>query len=87
MAAYQFDLDMKYLEEVKTIVAGVLGLSDAQLDVNAEMNEIDEWDSMRNIQILQALEENYDILFPEDDIFDLTSVTALAEEIEKLKEE
>lgn len=87
MAAYQFDLDMKYLEEVKTIVAGVLGLSEAQLDVNAEMNEIDEWDSMRNIQILQALEENYDILFPEDDIFDLTSVTALAEEIEKLKEE
>ena len=78
---------MNYLEEVKTIVAGVLGLSEAQLDVNAEMNEIDEWDSMRNIQILQALEENYDILFPEDDIFDLTSVTALAEEIEKLKEE
>ncbi len=78
---------MNYLDEVKTIVAGVLGLSEAQLDVNAEMNEIDEWDSMRNIQILQALEENYDILFPEDDIFDLTSVTALAEEIEKLKEE
>jgi acyl carrier protein len=77
---------MNYLDEVKTIVAGVLGLSEAQLDVNAEMNEIDEWDSMRNIQILQALEENYDILFPEDDIFDLTSVTALAEEIEKLKE-
>ncbi len=78
---------MNYLDEVKTIVAGVLGLSEAQLDVIAEMNEIDEWDSMRNIQILQALEENYDILFPEDDIFDLTSVTALAEEIEKLKEE
>lgn len=78
---------MNYLGEVKTIVAGILGLSEAQLDVKAEMNEVEEWDSMRNIQILQALEENYDILFPEDDIFDLTSVTALAEEIEKLKEE
>jgi len=78
---------MNYLDEVKTIVAGILGLTEAQLDVNAEMNEVEEWDSMRNIQILQALEENYDILFPEDDIFDLTSVTALAEEIEKLKEE
>lgn len=78
---------MNYLGEVKTIVAGILGLSEAQLDVKAEMNEVEEWDSMRNIQILHALEENYDILFPEDDIFDLTSVTALAEEIEKLKEE
>ena len=78
---------MKFLKEVRAIVAGILGIPESQLDVNAEMNEIDEWDSMRNIQILQALEENYDILFPEDDIFDLTSVTALAEEIEKLKEE
>lgn len=78
---------MIFLKEIRAIVAGILGIPESQLDVNAEMNEIDEWDSMRNIQILQALEENYDILFPEDDIFDLTSVTALAEEIEKLKEE
>ncbi len=76
---------MKYLEEVKNFVAEILTIPAENLDVNAEMNEVDEWDSMRNIQILQKLEEHYDIMFPEDDIFDLTSVSALAEEIEKLK--
>lgn len=76
---------MKYLEEIKNFVAEILTIPAENLDVNAEMNEVDEWDSMRNIQILQKLEEHYDIMFPEDDIFDLTSVSALAEEIEKLK--
>lgn len=77
---------MEHIEVVKTIVAEILGVPESQLDVNAVMNEVDEWDSMRNIQILQSLEEHYGILFPEDDIFDLTSISALAEEIEKLKE-
>ena len=55
------------------------------LDPNAEMTEVDGWDSMRNIMILSAMEEHYDLMFPEDDVFDLTSVAAIAEEIEKLK--
>ena len=78
-------IKMKYLEEVKKIVADILTMPVDQLDVDAEMNDVEGWDSMSNIQILQKLEEHYDILFPEDDIFDLTSVSALAEEVEKLK--
>ncbi len=76
---------MKYLDEVKVLIADVLAVSVDSLAADADMNDVDGWDSMRNIQILQTLEEHYDIMFPEDDIFDLTSVRALAEEIEKLK--
>ena len=76
---------MKYLAEVKTIIAKILNLPESSLDVDTDMSEISEWDSMSNIRILSTLEEHYDILFPEDDVFDLTSVFALAEEIEKIK--
>lgn len=76
---------MKYIAEVKTIIARILNLPESSLDVNTDMSEISEWDSMSNIRILSTLEEHYDILFPEDDVFDLTSVFALAEEIEKIK--
>ena len=76
---------MKYIAEVKTIIAKILNLPESSLDVNTDMSEISEWDSMSNIRILSTLEEHYDILFPEDDVFDLTSVFALAEEIEKIK--
>lgn len=76
---------MKYLNEVIELTAEILQIPASELDANAEMTDIEDWDSMRNIMILQTLEEHFDIMFPEDDIFDLTSVGALAEEIEKLK--
>ena len=76
---------MKYLNEVIELIAEILQIPASELEANAEMTDIEDWDSMRNIMILQTLEEHFDIMFPEDDIFDLTSVGALAEEIEKLK--
>jgi len=75
---------MKYLEEVKALISDTLAIPAESLDVDADMNDIEGWDSMRNIQILQRLESQYDIMIPEDDIFDLTSISAFAEEVEKL---
>ncbi|MBP9991505.1 MAG: acyl carrier protein [Bacteroidales bacterium] len=76
---------MKYLSEIKEIVAGILQIPVEQLDVNANMNDVENWDSLRNLVILSTLEEHFEIQFPDDDIFDLTNVQALADEIEKLK--
>lgn len=85
MVEYQSDKKMTILEEVRTIVAQILELDVEDLPVDTEMEEIGEWDSIHNVMILAKLEEHYDILFPEDDVFDLVSVKALANEVEKLK--
>lgn len=77
---------MNILEETKEIIAEILKLPVEQIDVEAEMTDIEGWDSLRNVMILSQLEEHFDIMFPPDDIFDLTSVKAFAEEIEKIKE-
>lgn len=76
---------MKYLDEVKCLIAEILQINTSELATDAEMTDIEGWDSMRNIMILQTLEEHFDVMFPEDDVFDLISVRAFAEEIEKLK--
>lgn len=76
---------MTIIEEVRGIVAQILELEVSELPVEAEMDEIGEWDSIHNVMILAKLEDYYDILFPEDDVFDLVSVKAIADEIEKLK--
>ena len=77
---------MNILEETKEIIAEILKLPVEQIDVEAEMTDIEGWDSLRNVMILSKIEEHFDIMFPPDDIFDLTSVKAFAEEIEKIKE-
>ena len=76
---------MKILEDVKQIVAKILEIEVDGLDENADMVDVEGWDSMHNVLILSAIEDHYEIMFPEDDIFDLVSVKALAEEVEKLK--
>lgn len=77
---------MNILEETKVIIASILKLPVEQLDIEAEMTDVEGWDSLRNVMILSQLEEHFDIMFPPDDIFDLTSVKAFAEEIEKIKQ-
>ena len=75
---------MNILSETKDIIASVLKIPVEQLDVNAEMTDIAGWDSLRNVMILARLEEHFDVVFPSDDIYDLTSVRAFVDEIMKL---
>ncbi len=74
-----------YLKETSDIIASILKMPVEQLNVEAEMTDVEGWDSLRNVMILSKLEEHFDILFPPDDIFDLTSVKAFSDEITKLK--
>lgn len=73
---------MNILNEVIEVISGIVKVP---VDENTEMGKIQEWDSIRNVMILSSLESHFDILFPEDDIFDLTSVKSIVEEIRKLK--
>lgn len=75
---------MDILSETKDIIASLLKIPVDQLDVNAEMTDIAGWDSLRNVMILARLEEHFDVVFPSDDIYDLTSVQAFVDEISKL---
>ena len=75
---------MNILSDTKAIIASVLKIPVDQLDVNAEMTDIAGWDSLRNVMILARLEEHFDVVFPSDDIYDLTSVQAFVDEIMKL---
>ena len=75
---------MNILSDTKAIIASVLKIPVDQLDVNAEMTAIAGWDSLRNVMILARLEEHFGIVFPSDDIYDLTSVQAFVDEIMKL---
>lgn len=48
---------MTIIEQVRRLVAECLELPVASLDVDMEMDGIVEWDSMRNVMILSAVED------------------------------
>ena len=72
-------------EKVKEIIAEALHVDKEVLTDDLSIGGIPEWDSVGNLTIISALEEELDVEIPIDDLFDLTSIKALVEEIEKLK--
>lgn len=74
-------------KEVIELIAGILEIPVEKFDIDAEMEEIENWDSLRNVMIIASLEDEYDISIPQDDMFDLVSARALVEEVKKLTKE
>lgn len=72
-------------EKVKEIIAEALHVEKEVLTDELSIGGIPEWDSVGNLTIISALEEGLGVEIPLDDLFDLTSIKALIEEIEKLK--
>ena len=78
---------MEVKDKVLSIIADCLEKDISNLSLDSGMDDIEEWDSMRNVMILSKLEENFDVMIPEDDIFDLVTIGAIVEEIEKIIKE
>lgn len=71
-------------EKIKQIVAECLELDVNTLDCDMELFDMEGYDSMRSVMILSKIEDQFDIMVPEDDIFDITTINEWVEEIEKL---
>lgn len=75
---------MSTFNKVKEIIASTLGVHPEIVTETLAMEDIEQWDSMGNMAIIAALEENLNIEFPIDDLFELNSVPNIVAEIDKL---
>lgn len=75
---------MATFEKVRDIIAATLNINPELVTETLSAGEIDQWDSMGNMAIIASLEETLKIEFPIDDLFELNSVKAFIEEIEKI---
>ena len=69
---------------VKEIIARVLNVDLAVITDTLSSGDIPEWDSVGNLAIISTLEQELDVEFPLEDLFDLTSVKSIVEEVEKI---
>ena len=75
-------MDIK--EKVINIVAECLEMDLSAVNCDLELFDMEGYDSMRGVMILAKIEDEFDIMVPEDDIFDITTIDSWVEEIEKL---
>lgn len=70
--------------QVKEIIARVLNVPLERITDELSSGDIPEWDSVGNLAIISTIEQEFELEFPLEDLFDLTSVRSLVEEIDKL---
>ena len=72
-------------EEVVAIIAEVLGVTPEQVYPELSIGDIPAWSSMAQMRLISTLEQRLEIEFPIEDLFDLTNVRALIDEVNKVK--
>lgn len=77
---------MKLYDKILKELAELLKMDVAELNETSGMDNIEVWDSLKHMNIIIAFEEEYKIVFEDDEIGEITTVRVLYEVIkEKLK--
>ena len=60
-------------ERIRQVMAAVFEMDPATIDDDASAGRIEHWDSLRHMNLVLALEEEFDVRFPEDQVEQLVS--------------
>ncbi len=71
--------------KVKEIIARVLNVDQALITNELSSGDIPQWDSVGNLAIISTIEQELDVEFPLEDLFDLTSVQSIVDEVNSLQ--
>ena len=67
------------------LIARVLNVPVGDVTLETEIGELDEWDSLRNVQIIAQLEKEFEVKITPDMIMDLEDVSDIISLIKDLK--
>lgn len=71
-------------EKVINLIARILGVDTSELDLDTEIGDLPEWDSMHYLTIIKELENLFDIKFEQGDLADCEDISDLVALIKDL---
>jgi len=71
-------------DKVISIIANILQVTAEEVTVDTEIGELDEWDSLRNVNIFAELQKQFDIIITQDMLVDLENVADIIDLVEDL---
>ena len=69
-------------ERVRGILAALLNLPSDRVPLDGSRETLEEWDSLKHMHLVLALEEEFGIEFDDEDVSNLATVADLARAIE-----
>ena len=72
-------------QQIRKIIADVLNVDAALVTDDLAVGSIPEWDSVGNLAINSTIEQALGVEFPLEELFDLTSVEAIIDAVNRNK--
>ena len=80
------DID-KMKERVFKVMSSVFGVPVDKINEESSPDNIESWDSLKHLNLVVALEEEFDIEFTDDQTGDIMSALLIIKTLEKIKED
>lgn len=71
-------------QRIRKVLASVLGIPIERLRDDASVETVEEWDSLKQINLIMALEEEFSVRFEDDDVMELTSFDRIVKKLEAM---
>ena len=68
---------------VKKVIAEILDIEISSINDNTSPETIESWDSLKQMNIIVALEEEFDIEFSDEDIIEMLNFRLICEAIKE----
>jgi acyl carrier protein len=60
-------------ERIKQVMSVIFEISPNQINEDASMDNIENWDSLKHLNLILALEEEFSISIPDEEVGDLVN--------------
>ena len=70
-------------EKLKSVVGSMLDIDPATIGPDTSTDTVAEWDSVKHMNLIIALEGAFDITIPDEDVADLTSFPIIRAVVEE----
>lgn len=72
-------------QEIKELVAEVFNIDESEVTPNLSQDTLDNWDSLNHLQLVTAVEEEFNISLTMDEIDEITNIEKLINVINSRK--
>ena len=59
--------------KLKSVIATVLNIDESRINEDSSIDTIEEWDSLRHMNLVLAIEEEFGVAIPDEEAAEITS--------------
>ena len=75
---------MEIERRICKVIADVFNLSSEKIDEDSSNESVEEWDSLGQLQVIMAIEKEFNIRFKAAELSELTSIKKLVQRVKAL---